>query len=132
MFSIQIPEMQSAVEELKAAYVMYNNAQNKWRMDEGWFRVQAAKSQIEAIRFEFGGENMVSTAVKQAIDEVAAPDITRSNIESVIGKVEDNEYLFACDLVSDKNYADDVEKEAAIVKMIRGIRSVRKPRVMQT
>lgn len=49
---MQDTEMQAAIDELKAARIMCANAQNTYRDDEAWFRVQAAISRIDAIRFE--------------------------------------------------------------------------------
>ena len=51
----QDPEMQEAMAELKQAQDMYDNAANKYRMDEAYHRMQAAESRIQAIRYERGG-----------------------------------------------------------------------------
>lgn len=67
----QDSEMQDAIEELKQAENMFNNAQNPYRQDEANFRILAAQKRIEAIRFERGElfvETMVGeTQKKQAV-----------------------------------------------------------------
>ena len=61
-------EMQNAIAELRQAEVMYNNAGNKYREDEAYHRIEAAKQRIQAIRFERGGlyvEKMVGEPQKK-------------------------------------------------------------------
>ena len=50
----QDSEMQDAIAELKQAESMFNNAGNKYRIDEAMHRIEAAKERIQAIRFERG------------------------------------------------------------------------------
>jgi hypothetical protein len=50
----QDSEMQDAIAELRQAESMFNNAANKYRIDESYHRVEAAKQRIQAIRFERG------------------------------------------------------------------------------
>lgn len=45
-------EMQDAINELKQAQMMFNEALNKWRTDESIARITAAHFRIEAIRNE--------------------------------------------------------------------------------
>ena len=45
-------DMQAAIEELKQAQQMFDNAANEWRVDEANYRILAANSRIQAIRFE--------------------------------------------------------------------------------
>ena len=47
-------EMQDAIAELKQAESMFDNAGNKYRIDEAMHRIEAAKERIQAIRFERG------------------------------------------------------------------------------
>jgi hypothetical protein len=60
--------MQDAIEELRQAESMFNNAQNPYRQDEASFRIQAAQKRIEAIRHERGdlfAEKVVGTPQKK-------------------------------------------------------------------
>lgn len=50
----QDSEMQEAIAELKQAEAMFNNAANKYRADEAYHRMEAAKQRIQAIRHERG------------------------------------------------------------------------------
>lgn len=45
-------EMQDAINELKQAQIMFDNAATKWRIDESIARITAAHFRIEAIRNE--------------------------------------------------------------------------------
>lgn len=45
-------DMQAAIQELKQAQQMFDNAANEWRIDEAYYRIKAANSRIQAIRFE--------------------------------------------------------------------------------
>jgi crotonobetainyl-CoA:carnitine CoA-transferase CaiB-like acyl-CoA transferase len=44
--------MQDAINELKQAEIMLNNASNRWRIDEATARITAAQFRIQAIRHE--------------------------------------------------------------------------------
>jgi hypothetical protein len=50
----QDSEMQDAIRELNQAQIMFDNAQNTYRMEEASFRIAAAQKRIEAIRHERG------------------------------------------------------------------------------
>jgi len=54
-------EMQDAIEELKQARTMYDNAANKYRQDEAYHRMLAAEHRIQAIRYERGGVERENT-----------------------------------------------------------------------
>lgn len=61
-------EMQDAIQELRQAESMFDNAQNTYRMEEASFRIEAAKKRIEAIRHERGDlfvEALVGAAQKK-------------------------------------------------------------------
>jgi uncharacterized protein (UPF0128 family) len=58
----QDSEMQDAIQELRQAEDMFNNATNEYRISEAIHRVEAAKERIQAIRFE-RGELFVETMV---------------------------------------------------------------------
>jgi hypothetical protein len=61
-------EMQDAIQELRQAEIMFDNAQNAYRQDEASFRIQAAQKRIEAIRHERGDlfvETLVGATQKQ-------------------------------------------------------------------
>lgn len=51
----QDAEMQDAIEELRQAQTMLDNAANKYRQDEAYHRMLAAEHRIRAIRYERGG-----------------------------------------------------------------------------
>lgn len=51
----QDAEMQDAIEELRQAQTMLDNAANKYRQDEAFYRIKAAEARIRAIRYERGG-----------------------------------------------------------------------------
>lgn len=50
----QDSEMQDAIAELRQAESMFDNAGNKYRIDEALHRIEAAKQRIQAIRYERG------------------------------------------------------------------------------
>ena len=51
----QDAEMQDAIEELRQVQTMLDNAANKYRQDEAFYRIKAAEARIQAIRYERGG-----------------------------------------------------------------------------
>jgi hypothetical protein len=53
-------DMQSAIEELRQAEEMFNNATLGWRQIEANYRISAAQARINAIRTE-RGDNSVET-----------------------------------------------------------------------
>ena len=57
----QDAEMQDAIEELRQAQTMLDNAANKYRQDEAFYRIKAAEARIQAIRYERGGEENENT-----------------------------------------------------------------------
>jgi hypothetical protein len=48
------PEMHDAIEELRQAEAMFNNASEGWRQIEASYRILAAEARIQAIRIERG------------------------------------------------------------------------------
>lgn len=65
-------EMQDAIAELKQAEMMFDNAINRYRQDEAYHRIEAAKKRIEAIRFE-RGDLFVEKVVRETQKQKAIP-----------------------------------------------------------
>lgn len=49
-----LQDMQEAINELKQAQAMFDNAANQYRISEATYRILAAQERIQAIRFEEG------------------------------------------------------------------------------